>query len=458
MDRVRLASSCAFAGVLIGAATIGGHAQSAPPPGRLSLQAAVDALVAGNLPVLAARYNVDALRAQRVAAALKPDPTLVVSATQFTIPRVLSHPAYAGVQASAGAILNTQYTVEVDRVLERGDKRRLRVGEADLQTAIGEAQLANALREQTLELKQTFMAAVLARDNLRVYRENLDGFTRMQQVFAAQASEGYTAGVDVRRVGIELVDVQGRVSTTQADYIQDVRDVLNLIGRGEDAAIETATADGADDGPDALDATFDVPPIGLDLAALRALALAHRPDLREARLGLDAAGEALKLAQATRTRDVTLGAQYTRSGPDNAVGVVFGVPLTTARRADAAVAQAAALQKQADARFHQVRAQVLTDVEKAFVAYRISRDRLHLFDDQVLRQASEVRSIEQVAYREGERGLLNVLDAQRAYNATRVDYNETRHAFAMSVYQLEAATGTNAAVLTGAGAASGASR
>jgi cobalt-zinc-cadmium efflux system outer membrane protein len=146
---------------------------------------------------------------------------------------------------------------------------------------------------------------------------------------------------------------------------------------------------------------------------------------------------------------VTVGAQYLRSGPDNAVGIALGVPLTTGRRAAVAVDQANATKLQAGVRLRQMRAQVLTDVEKAFVAYRISRDRMRLFDGRILRQASEVRDIEQVAYQEGARGLLNFLDAQRVYNQTLVSYNEARHAFAMSVYQLESATGTSATRLAG---------
>src|SRR5262245_2674861 len=63
---------------------------------RLSMQDAVDALVNRNLSLMAARYNVDLFRAQRVAAALKPEPTVVFSATQLTLPRVLAQPRYAG--------------------------------------------------------------------------------------------------------------------------------------------------------------------------------------------------------------------------------------------------------------------------------------------------------------------------------------------------------------------------
>src|SRR5262249_46498524 len=111
--------------------------------------------------------------------------------------------------------------------------------------------------------------------------------------------------------------------------------------------------------------------------------------------------------------------------------------------ANAAIAQATAAKLQAEARMRQVRAQVLTDVERALVAYRISRDRLRLYDGQVLRNASEVRSIEQVAYREGARGLLSFLDAQRAYNQTVAGYNQARHDLTLSIYELELAAGAS---------------
>jgi cobalt-zinc-cadmium efflux system outer membrane protein len=247
--------------------------------------------------------------------------------------------------------------------------------------------------------------------------------------------------------------------------VQGVRDVLNLIGEGDSeslgrapqiarvAAIDTMPAQSVDsvdaDAVDVLEGDLTVSPVGVDIAEIRRLALANRPDLRAAQLQVDSADAGVKLAEASRTRDVTVGGQYMRSGPDNAVGVAIGVPLATGRRANAAVAQAIATKLQTEARFRQVRAQVLTDVEKAFVAYRINRDRLNLFDGQILRQASEVRDIEQIAYREGERGLLSFLDAQRTYNQTLVNYNEARQAFALSVYQLESATGTNATLLAG---------
>ena len=466
MSRLRSLLPCIVAGAVLATAARGRAQGALDRPTQLTLQAAVDALVARNLSVIAARYNVDLFRAQRVAAALKPEPTVTFAATQLTLPRVLAHPQYAGVAVADNSVLDTQFSVDVEKLVERGGKRELRVAQADIERQAAEARLGDELRQQTFALKQAFLSALLARDNLHVLRAALGDFERLQHLFAERVDEGYTAGVDLRRIGLELVDLQGSVTALQAGYAHGVRDVLNLIGDGDkpspsslapaaravalDVPLSDLTDPFDDEDVDVLAGDLIVQPIAASIEQVRALALENRADLRAARLELDAAEAAVTLADASRARDVTVGGQYLRSGPDNAVGVAVGVPLSTGRRADAAVAQVTAAKLQAEARWRQVRAQVLTDVEKAIVAYRVSRDRLRLFDGHILQQASEVRAIEQTAYQEGERGLLSLLDAQRAHNETLVSYNEARHAFALSVYQLESATGTSTTRLAGA--------
>ena len=414
----------------------------------LTLEAATEALVARNLTVMAARYNVDVFRAQRVAAALKPATTVVISANQFAFPRLISQPRLL-VKTDGDAATNTTYTVDVEKLIERGGKRELRMSQAEIQAKVAEAQLANALREQLFELRRAFLAAVLARENLRVVRENLRDFESSEQLLSAQVKEGYSAGVDLRRIGLELVEYQGDVSAAEQGFIQSVRDVFNLIGEGEMLSLElpaqTASVE-ANAAPhwalDLIEGDLSVKPISMKVEEIRRLALAKRPDLQAAELELEAAGLAVKLAEAVRVRDVTVGVQMARSGSDNAVGVALGVPLSVRARANAAMAQAVATKLQAETRLRQTRAQVLTDVEKAFVAYRLARERLGLYDSRVLDNARQVRNIEQAAYREGARGLINFLDAQRAYNKTLIGYNQALHDFALSVFQLEFAVGS----------------
>jgi cobalt-zinc-cadmium efflux system outer membrane protein len=428
--------------------SVAGTASSTPR--RLTLEAATDLLIKNNLAVMAARYNIDILRAQRIAAGLRPNPSFTLSATQFAIPGIFHHPSSLIKTNTDNGAANTTYTVEVDQLIERGGKRALRMMQADLNTQAAQAQLRDALRQQIFQLNQAFFSGVLARENLRVARENLNHFTHTEEILRVQYKEGATAGVDLKRIELQQLQFEHDVATAEQSYQQATRDVLNLIGQGDAPSISESTqfvntsaiTDARDADFQLIAGDLDVVPLLLSIDELRKLALNNRPDVKAAQFALDAAQANQRLAQAQRTRDITVGGQYSHTGSDHTVGVIFSVPLAVGRRADAAIAQAVAARLQAEAQLRQTMTQALTDVEKAFVTYRLSRDRLRLFTGRALQTATEVRRIEEIAYEEGAKGLLDFLDAQRAFNQTQMDYNQARYDFLMSLYQLEYATGT----------------
>ena len=431
-------------------------AQNSPPSQpttRLSLQSATDLLITNNLSVIAARYNVDILRAQRIAAGLRPHPNLTFSATQFTLPRVIRHPDEFFKTNQENGAANTSYTVEVDQLIERGNKRQLRISQADLNTQAAEAQVKDALRQQIFQLRQAFFTTVLARENLRVLKENLDHFDRTQNLLIVQVKEGYTAGVDLKRVQLQRLQFQNDVSIAQQSYQQSLRDVFNVIGAGDTPSFANATqlvptagtpsaVPGLDASLEVVDGNLDIIPTLLWIDDLRRMALDNRPDVKTAEFSFKAAEQGVALAEAQRVRDITVGGQFSRNGSDNTVGMVVGVPIGTRRFANAAIAQATATKLQAQAQLRLVRNQALTDVEKAFTAYNVSREKLRLFTGSALTTAADVRHIEEIAYRDGAKGLLDYLDAQRTYNQTLVNYNQARFDFLMSLYQLEMAIGT----------------
>ena len=419
---------------------------------HLTLQRATDLLVANNLAVIAARFNVDILRAQRIAAGLRPRPSITFSATQFAVPDVFRHPRNF-IHSNTLSAANTTYLVEVDQLLERGNKRQLRMSQADMNTQAAEAQVTDALRQQLFQLRQAFLTAVLARENLQVVNENLDHFNRTERILFAQVKEGYTAGVDLKRVELQQLQFQSDVTGAEQSYQQSLRDVLNLIGSGDAPSLANATQmtgavatpsalPGLDGSLEVVDGNLEIIPTLLWIDDLRRMALVNRPDIRAAELSLAAAQKGVELAEAQRARDVTVGAQYSRTGGDNTIGVVVSAPLVTRRFANSAVAQATAAKLLAEAQLRLVRTQALTDVEKAFTAYSVSRQKLRLFTGGALTTAADVRRIEEIAYRDGAKGLLDYLDAQRTYNQTRLSYNQARYDFLVSLYQLEFATGT----------------
>ena len=419
---------------------------------HLTLQRATDLLIANNLAVIAARFNVDILRAQRIAAGLKPRPTLTFSATQFALPEVFRNPRNL-IHSNTLSAANTTYLVEVDQLFERGNKRDLRILQAEVNTQAAEAQVKDALRQQLFQLRQVFLTAVLARDNLRVAGENLNHFNQTERILFAQVKEGYTAGVDLKRVQLQQLQFQSDVTSAEQSYEQSLRDVLNLIGKGDapslanttqltGAVATPSTLPGLDGSLEAVDGSLEVIPTLLWIDDLRRMALANRPDIRAAELTFEAAQKGVELAEAQRVRDVTVGTQYSRTGGDNTLGVVLSAPLSTRRFANSATAQATAAKLQAGAQLRLTRTQALTDVEKAFIAYSVSRERLRLFTAGALSTAADVQRIEEIAYRDGAKGLLDYLDAQRTYNQTQLAYNQARFDFLLSLYQLEFATST----------------
>src|SRR5215510_14299942 len=97
-------------------------------PRQLTLEAAEQLLVQYNLTVVAARYGVDSARAQRLIAAVRPNPTLTLGAEAFD----LGAPVRSLFSTSPTAS-NRLYTVRIDQVFERGNKRALRTAAAEFQ-------------------------------------------------------------------------------------------------------------------------------------------------------------------------------------------------------------------------------------------------------------------------------------------------------------------------------------
>ena len=269
---------------------------------------------------------------------------------------------------------------------------------------------------------------------------------------AVQVKEGYTAGVDLKRVELQKLQYQRDVSTAEQTLLQSMRDIYNLIGVGDSTSIvddlKNVNYDDASFTPQIdselsmLDGNLDIEPVLLSVSDLRRLALENRPDVKNAELGLQAAKAGRNLAHAQQQRDITLGGQYVHTGSDNTIGVVATIPLGVKTRAAIAEAQAQVNLKLAESQLRLVQTQALTDVEKAFTGYMTSRSRLHLFTDHALIQAFDVRKIEEISYRDGAKGLLDYLDAQHIYNQTLLDYNQARYDYLLSLTQLEGGIGT----------------
>src|SRR5215831_17504413 len=207
------------------------NAQSAAPsvPRRLTLAQAENLLIERNLTVLAAKYQIDANRAARLIASYKLNPTVTVGAEQipFASPVPGSVPRFWNTNPDAGA--NPVYTLRYDQIIERGGKRELRTATADEQLLASEAQLLDAIRNQIFQMRRTFAAAILARENLKLAETVEQQYAQTEKLTLAKVDQGDIAKVEIYRVGAGCLQYQQAVLQACTAYEGDVCDVLNLL-------------------------------------------------------------------------------------------------------------------------------------------------------------------------------------------------------------------------------------
>jgi outer membrane protein, heavy metal efflux system len=415
-------------------------------PRQLSLDKAEEILLQHNLAITAARYGIDIARAQRLTAGLKPNPTLTFSAEQFDV----AHFRRDLFSTNSDTAANKFYTFRYDQILERGNKRQLRAAVADSQLQAAEAQLLDATRQQLFQLKQAFYTAVQARENLRVADENIYLINSTEQLIKLHVETGDTAEWELIKFQTNKVQYQHDLLAAQLSYQQSARDLLNLLGAKPANVTDlpvsqvSQTSQGQallTDAPIEVLGDLRLAPTELSLDELQQTALENRPDVVAARHNVEAAQHALDLANSLRHRDVDVAGEYQRNGGENTVGVVVSVPLFVNNNHQGEISLALAQLEQAKAQLAQVQLQTLTDVDKAYKAYDLSRRMLQLYTTETVSKAEESFRIAGVSYKEGATSLLELSDAQRTYNQTRVAYNQAHFDYRMSLFQLELATG-----------------
>jgi cobalt-zinc-cadmium efflux system outer membrane protein len=81
----------------------------------------------------------------------------------------------------------------------------------------------------------------------------------------------------------------------------------------------------------------------------------------------------------------------------------------------------------ARARVDDLRLALTQELEIAFQRYLINQRQVTTFESGLLKQAEAALKVAEAAYRFGERGILDYLDAQRTYRSVRADYLNARY-------------------------------
>ncbi len=401
---------------LVLAASSGGIAQSGDL--ELTIERAVDIYLERSLEIEAARFEVDRVRADRIAAGLRPNPELEVTAENFK---------FAG-DAPFGNLY--ELAVSYTETFELGGQRALRTAVADAGVAIAEARLADTLHRGVAEVERLFYRAVLANGQVRIAEGNRDAFDELVRYNQARFSEGAIAEADLLKVGLERVQFDRALR--QAERVRD-QAVIRLVQHLGDGGYRGRRVVGE----------FRFEPVRHDLDALTRSALEVRPDVRTAALEAAQAADRLLLERAEAVPDIRSSFGYKRLGPFDTVSFGVSIPLPFRDRNQAGVARAVAVEQASRSRLRAVRNRAMAEVESAYRAWEASRDQLGTFQDQLLDGAGRSYTIASVAYREGATELLPLLEAQRTRAWVEEQFLQALFDYRMSVVDLELASGTD---------------
>jgi len=402
-------------------------AQGAPPVQILSIDEAVQAAVQNNLNLLAARANLTIAEAQMLTARLRPNP--VVSASGDSLD-------WIGTRFSQENGLGPrQFAMRIDVPFERGGKRELRTQAASFEKEIANAEFADAVRRLRLDVMVGCIDLLEAKARLQLARDNLNTFEQLVEVNQRRLTSGAIPPVELTRVRVAMLQYRNTERAAELAVTQARVRLLPLLGRTADRT------------PVDIDGTLAVrsaaTPPGLEL--LQQQARQARPDLTARRLEQARSQADLRLQLAQGKVDYTLGFAYERQrsvlGSGNAMGVFFSVPMPIFNRNQGEIARATAQQQKSGTSIAALETDVSGEVASAYQEFESARRVLQDIETDLLAPSREARETTAYVYRAGATSLLDVLDAQRAFNDTMETYYAAQAGFRRAEIRLMTVAG-----------------
>lgn len=398
-----------------------GDPQQTPPPAKrpITISDAVTIFLQQNLQLVAARYDIDTADAEKLTARLRPNPEFSVSSEDLPL------------KFTGPFIKEQTYSYEISQTFELGGKRRKRIDAANANSDLARGQFQAVLWQLTNDLKKKFYAALLAQSLLKLAQENQKTFAEMLQHTTELYQVGEISGLDLKRLEIEKLKFDTDVANSERDYEVAVRDLRVTLG-GDYRAMDIEVA-----------GMLDYQPHQFSLAELENQSLAARPDLKAAQLSERAADASIQLQNAQRIPDVTLGAGIAQA-PLGTSTYIFGVGITLPVHDRNQGERAKALiEKQRSQNLQQVITnQVLSDVDKALVAFEIQKRRVELYRTGVLTKVDDLQNLTEFALKAGESSTLDLLDAIRTRRETLASYYQALFDYETALLDLELATAT----------------
>lgn len=421
-----------------GRAAPDGHedkAEHARPKQKITLPTAIAMCVNNNFRVLAGTEQIRMAEADLVTSSLIPNPSLFADCQLIPL-----RPTDVNDQLGPPQ-WDTLATIPIDWLLF--GKRVAAMQAARLGIEVNSAAFANVLRLQVTQAVDAFYEVLTDEAYFKLAQKDLEELGELEKLTEELAKDKKVGALELDR--IKLAVQEALLESHDRELALDLAKarLRPFLGRtAADADYEVAGS---------LTVTAVVPPP--KLAEAVALAEAHRPDLLSGRKAIDQANAVVELERRRARPQVAIQPGWTyqdqahqtlfRNGSLFDIGISTTLPLTDRNQGNIRRAQAQVRERQLT--YQGDRADALADVEASLASYDDAVEHLTQFNTpESLKAARDLRKNMEAAYRSGDRRLIELLDAQKAYRDRLAHVIEFESDYWRTLNKLNAAVGLKA--------------
>jgi len=359
----------------------------------------------------AARADVDVSRADTLTARAYPNPELEVMGGDRNS---------RGPNLAPGSLGTIGLSQRFDYPSQRD--ARLRVAEAGVVSAQSGVQSFEI--DLLAQLKQNYYLVIRYQDELRAAQEDLELARSIRNRVEVRVNTGEAPRYELIRADTELLTAQKNADAAVLRIVQ-AKTRLRALVAGQLPEEFELQGD--------LERDFELPPLG----QLRDDMLARNPEIFRLKAEIDRFTEQRELERLRRMPDVSLKLARDRD-PEyeaNRIGVAVTIPIFDRRQGQ--IAQAGAQVERTRLQLENRLFQLQQQLDAAYRQFELSRNQVSALETGIVREAEAALKVAEAAYRFGERGILDFLDAQRVFRAVRNELISARYDLSAAVVEIE---------------------
>ncbi|OUL61085.1 TolC family protein [Flavobacterium sp. AJR] len=377
-----------------------------------------------NLGYAAEKFNMNIAEANVEASKVFPDPELAIGASDNGQRRM---------QMGYG------FSTELSWTLELGGKRKARINAAKSTSELTKALLEDYFRNLRADATLNYLTSLKQKE---IFKVQLNSYTILKNIAVADSIRfklGSITEIDARQSKLEANTMLNEVYQSEADWKTTLLELGTLVGNQKADTLYSPIGDLTK-----FDRLFD-------LNELIISAENNRADLLAALKNKNVSQHILKLAKANRVLDLGLNMGVESASvvtnsvaptPSSlAISGGISIPLKFSNRNKGELKAAEYSVQQADVLYKQTELQIQIEVRKAWFNYLTTQKQVRQFNTGLLGDAQRLLDGKVYSYKRGETSLLEVLNAQRTYNETQLNYYETLYNYAAALVELEKAAG-----------------